>query len=101
MLFTCDLLGMPHWFIVTNAIAAEESFETFHAPILEQVMPKRQLSQLRTEKHVTVHCEGESLAIYLRSIRDAALVIATNAIVAEESFEIFDAPILEQVMPKR
>ena len=32
----CELLALA-----TNAIAAEESFETFHAPILEQVMPKR------------------------------------------------------------
>jgi hypothetical protein len=53
--------------LVTNAITATESFEIFCAPILEQFVPARELSQLRNETYEMVHSEGNSLAPYVHS----------------------------------
>lgn len=60
---------------VTNAITAIESFETFHARLLGQFIPSRQISQLRAEIYRRVQCEGEPLATHMQSIRDAALML--------------------------
>ena len=66
----CELLAF-----VTKAITVILSFETFHAQLLGQFIPSRQLSQLRTERYERVQCEGEPLATYVQSIRDAALML--------------------------
>ena len=54
---------------------AMDRFEISHARILEQVIPARQPSQLGNEKYERVQSEGEFLATYVPSIRDAALVL--------------------------
>jgi hypothetical protein len=60
---------------VTNSITDMESFEFFHVRLLRQFIPSKQISQLRTEKYERVQYEGESLATYVQSVRDAALVL--------------------------
>jgi hypothetical protein len=61
--------------LVTNAITTMESFGSFHARLLRQFIPSRQISQLRTEKYERVQAEGESLATYVQSVMDAVLVL--------------------------
>jgi hypothetical protein len=51
-----------------------DSFGFFDARLLKQCISSRRISQLRTEKYERVQSEGESLATYVQSIRDAALV---------------------------
>jgi hypothetical protein len=75
---------------VTNAITARERFNFFHARLLRQFIPSRQLSQLRTEKYERVQVEGKSLATYLQSVRNAALVLRISeneALVVERIVE--------------
>jgi hypothetical protein len=61
--------------VLTNAIAVRESFVSFHARLLRQFIPSRQVSQLRTDKYERVQAEGTSLATYVQSVRDSALVL--------------------------
>jgi hypothetical protein len=56
---------------VTKAVTGIPSFETFHAQLLGQFIPSRQLSRLRVERYERVQDEKEPLASYVQSIRDA------------------------------
>jgi hypothetical protein len=60
---------------VTNATAAMERFENFHARLLGQFIPSRQISQLRAERYERAQFEGKPFATYVQSIRDAALML--------------------------
>jgi hypothetical protein len=60
---------------VTNALSARESFETFHARLLVQFIPARQIPPLRAERYERAQFEGESLATYVQRIKDAALML--------------------------
>jgi hypothetical protein len=60
---------------VTNALTATESFEKFHARLLGQFIPARQISHLRAERYERAQFEGEPLATYVQCIRDAALML--------------------------
>jgi hypothetical protein len=75
---------------VTKAITGILSFETFHAQLLGQFIPSRQLSQLRVERYERVQDEEEPLASYVQSMRDAALTLRireTEAHVVERIVE--------------
>jgi hypothetical protein len=75
---------------VTKALTVLRSFETFHALLLGQFIPSRQLSQLRVDRYVRVQGEGEPLATYVQSIRDAGLMLRireTEAQVVERIVE--------------
>jgi hypothetical protein len=60
---------------VTNALTVRESFEHFHARLLGQFIPARQIPQLRAERYERAQFEGQSLATYVQSIRDAARML--------------------------
>ena len=60
---------------MSSTITARESFENFHARLLGQFLPCRQISQLRIERYERAQFEGEPLATYVQSIRDAALML--------------------------
>jgi hypothetical protein len=75
---------------VTKAITGRLSFETFHAQLLGQFIPSRQLSQLRVERYERVQGEEEPLASYVQSIRYSALTLRireTEAQVVERIVE--------------
>ena len=61
--------------VLSNALTMKKSFDSFHAPLLQNFITTRQLSQLRTEKYERVQLEGESLANYIQAIKDAVLVL--------------------------
>jgi hypothetical protein len=79
---------------VTNAVTPRESINFFHASLLRQFIPSRQISQLRTEKNERVQVEGESLATYVQSVRDAALVLR----IRENEAQVVE-PIVEEITP--
>jgi len=60
---------------VTQAITTRQKFGNFHANLLGQFVPSRQMSQLRAERYERVQFEGEPFATYVQSIRDAELVL--------------------------
>jgi hypothetical protein len=60
---------------VTQAIRAKENFDRFHARILKQFVPTRQLIRLRLERYECFQNVGEPFAIYIQSIKDAAAVL--------------------------
>jgi hypothetical protein len=64
------VLGM-----LTQALTGSGSFDVFHERLLRQFIPVRQLSQLCIERYERAQAEGESLAVYIQSIRDAALIL--------------------------
>jgi hypothetical protein len=61
--------------LLSNALTTGESFDSLHARLLQHFITTRQLSQLRTENYENVHDEGESLANYIQTIKDATLVL--------------------------
>jgi hypothetical protein len=58
-----------------QAISAKHSFDTFHERLLKQFIPAHQLSQLRVERNERVQAHTESLACYIQSNCDVALVL--------------------------
>jgi hypothetical protein len=60
---------------VMQAISNQEQFDSFHAKMLRQFVPSRQLRQLRMERYERVQAEGESLAAYVQAVKDAAAVL--------------------------
>jgi hypothetical protein len=60
---------------VTQAIRVKENFYRFHARILKQFVPTRQLNWLKLERYERVQNVGEPFAIYIQSIKDAAAVL--------------------------
>ena len=60
---------------MTSTITATENLENFHARLLGQFLPCRQISQLRIERYERAQFEGVPLATYVQSIRDAALML--------------------------
>jgi hypothetical protein len=61
--------------LLTQALTARESFDAFHARLSRRFIPARQLSQLHMQRYERVRADGESLASYIQSIQDAALVV--------------------------
>jgi hypothetical protein len=59
---------------LNQALTGREHF----ARLLRQFIPVRQLSQLRIENYERVQRDGESLAMYIHAIRDAAVVLRIN-----------------------
>jgi hypothetical protein len=64
--------------MLTQALTTVESFDSFHARLLRHCVPVRQLAQLRVEKYERVQAKGEQLAMYIQSVRDAALIFQIN-----------------------
>jgi hypothetical protein len=60
--------------LLRQALTEGEKFDSFHARLLKHFIPQRQLLQLRTEQYERVQAEGESLAMYCQSVKDAALL---------------------------
>jgi hypothetical protein len=48
---------------------------SFHERLLTQLIPARQLSQLRVERYDSVQVHAEWLANYIQSIREVTLVL--------------------------
>jgi hypothetical protein len=61
--------------LLVQAISARESFEQFHERLLTEFIPACQLSQLHVERYERVQAHSESLANYIQSIRDVALIL--------------------------
>jgi hypothetical protein len=57
-----------------QALTTAEKFDVFHMRVLNSCIPARQLLQLRAKNYERVQAQGESLAMYSQSVRDAALV---------------------------
>jgi hypothetical protein len=55
-----------------------ERFDIFHAWLLGQFIPSRQISQLQTDNYERVQSDEGSLAIYVQFIRDAALLLCIS-----------------------
>jgi hypothetical protein len=60
---------------VTQAIRGKENFDGFHARILKQFVPTRQLVRLRLEKYERVQNAREQFTVYIQAIKDAAALL--------------------------
>jgi hypothetical protein len=61
--------------LLKQSLTACEKLDLFHARILRQFVPVRRLSQLRRDMYGRVQQHGESLAMYVQAVSDAALVL--------------------------
>jgi hypothetical protein len=61
--------------LLVQALTQNVQFDTFHARLIRQFIPERQLVQLRTERYERVQAEGEYLGNYIQDIREAVLVL--------------------------
>jgi len=68
---------------LSQALTNRESFDLFHARLLQRFIPRRQLYQLRFEIYERLQEEGEPLEVYVNAIEDAALVLRINDSEAE------------------
>jgi len=66
-----------------QALTNRESFDLFHARLLQRFIPRRQLDQLRFEMYERLQEEGELLDVYVNAIKNAALVLRINDSEAE------------------
>ena len=66
-----------------QALSNRESFDLFHARLLQRFIPRRQLDQLKFEMYERLQEEGEPLGVYVNTIKDAALVLRINDSEAE------------------
>jgi hypothetical protein len=60
--------------LLEQALSGRDSLDTFHEHLLKRFIPARQLSQLRVERYERVQAHDESLASYIQSVREAALL---------------------------
>jgi hypothetical protein len=81
---------------VIQAIADNESFETFHEKLIKRFVASRQFSLLRRELYERVQRTDESLDHYVRSIREAA----TALLIKENEAEVV-ARIVEGLHPNQ
>jgi hypothetical protein len=58
-----------------KAINDKETLDQFHDRVLRQFVPNRLLQQLRVEEYERVQRLDEPLSMYIRAVRDAALVL--------------------------
>jgi hypothetical protein len=65
-----ELLGCLH-----QALTTCEVFDLFHARVLRRFISDRYLTQLRLLNYERVQRDGEPLAVYVQSVRDAALYL--------------------------
>jgi hypothetical protein len=61
--------------LLFQALMQDVPFDTFHARLIRQFIPERQLVKLRIERYERVQAEGESLGKYMQDIREAAPVL--------------------------
>jgi hypothetical protein len=61
--------------LLEQSLVARDSFETFHEHLLQRFIPKRLLLQLRIQRYERVQAHDESLAAYVRAVREAASVL--------------------------
>jgi hypothetical protein len=61
-----------------KAIKDKETLDQFHDRVLRQFVPNRLLQQLRAEKYERVQRLDKPLSMYVRAVRDAALVPRIN-----------------------
>jgi hypothetical protein len=61
--------------LLSQALSGRHSFERFHEQLLTRFVLARQLSQLRVERYERVQASNETLASYIQSVREAALVL--------------------------
>jgi len=66
-----------------QALTNGESFDLFHARLLQRFIPRRQLDQLKFKMYERLQEEGEPLDVYVNAIKDAALVLRINDSEAE------------------
>jgi hypothetical protein len=64
--------------LLFQALTQHVTFDTFHARLIRQFIPERQLVKLRTERYERVQAEGESLGKYIQGIREAAMVLSIS-----------------------
>jgi len=68
---------------LSQSLKNRESFDHFHARLLQRFIPRRQLDELRFEMYERLQEEGEPLEVYVNAIQDAALVLRINDSEAE------------------
>jgi hypothetical protein len=82
--------------LLTQALTLREQFDSFHERVLLQFIPARQLCQLRVELYERVQREGESLSMYIQSVKNAALVLRIKESESEVVNRILEGLIMTQ-----